>query len=324
MSIMTQRYEAVSAAIGRIAAIQRDQGVTPGALAAIKTELIALATRADLFPQDEFQAPEKGALYRLAEDADRNFALYAVTCQHSRSSPVHNHTTWAAIAGVRGAEHNAIYERTDNRSTPGFGRLRQTGEHTVVSGTAVAYLPDDFHAIEMIGDGPWLQLHLYGRSLEHLPGRIKFEGPEGGAYEVYPANPTIATLELPARGQRLHRRRGRTGAAGRAGGSRLLRGPPAVRVQPAAEPAGGGRRLARAAPRDPRGGHRRGGRRPGAARGPAAVRPRMEERRRAQWRRRRVGPGGLRRVQRLQRPPARRSARPWSMRATRRISRPPR
>ena len=198
MSTMTQRHDAIGTMIGRIAAIQHREGVTPGALAAIKTELVALATRTELFPLDEFRAPAKGALYRLAEDSDHQFALYAVTCERSRSSPVHNHTTWAAIAGVRGAEHNAIYERTDNRSTPGMGRLRQIGEQTIVSGTAVAYMPDDFHAIEMVGEGPWLQLHLYGRSLEHLPGRIKFEGPEGGAYEVYPANPTIATLELPA------------------------------------------------------------------------------------------------------------------------------
>ncbi len=198
MSTMTQRHEAITATIGRITAIETSQGVTPDALAAIKTELVALATREDLFPGEEFHAPEKGALYRLAEDADHRFALYAVTCVKSRSSPVHNHTTWAAIAGVRGAERNTIYERTDNRDTPGVGRLRQVGEHTVVSGTAVAYMPDDFHAIEMVGDGPWVQLHLYGRSLEHLPGRIKFEGPEGGAYAVYPANPTIGTLELPA------------------------------------------------------------------------------------------------------------------------------
>ena len=198
MSLMTQRYETIEAAIDRIAAIQHNQGVTPDALAAIKSELVALATNSRLFPPDEFRAPEQGGLYRLAEDADHRFALYAVAGKRGYRSPAHNHTTWAAIAGVRGAEHNVFYERTDNRSTPGFGRLRQVGEHTVIPGTAVAYMPDDFHAIEMIGDGPWLQLHLYGRSLEHLPDRIKFEGPEGGAYEVYPANPRIAQLELPA------------------------------------------------------------------------------------------------------------------------------
>ncbi len=252
MSTMTQRHEAITATIGRITAIETSQGVTPDALAAIKTELVALATREDLFPGEEFHAPEKGALYRLAEDADHRFALYAVTCVKSRSSPVHNHTTWAAIAGVRGRERNTIYERTDNRDTPGVGRLRQVGEHTVVSGTAVAYMPDDFHAIEMVGDGPWVQLHLYGRSLEHLPGRIKFEGPEGGAFAVYPANPTIGTLELSAEtvkgfiadGEELALLDVREEAAFSEG--HLL-----LASNPAHQPAGGRGAAAGAAPHDP-------------------------------------------------------------------------
>ncbi len=198
MSIMTRRFAAIDATTGRVAAIQREQGVTPEALAAIKQELSALAAQAELFPPDAFHAGDKGGFYRLAEDADHHFALYAIVGQGGYRSPVHNHTTWAAIAGVRGEEHNRFYERTDNRDVPGVGRLRQTGEFTVTPGTAVAYMPDDFHAIEMIGDGPWLQLHMYGRSLEHLPERIRFESPEGGAYSVYPANPRIGQLEMPA------------------------------------------------------------------------------------------------------------------------------
>ncbi len=197
MSTMTRRFAAIEATIGRVAAIQRSQGVTPEALGAIKQELSALAAQTELFPPDAFHAGETGGFYRLAEDTDHHFALYAIVGQGGYRSPVHNHTTWAAIAGVRGEEHNRFYERTDNRDVPGIGRLRQTGEFTVIPGTSVAYMPDDFHAIEMIGDGPWLQLHLYGRSLEHLPERIRFETPEGGAYSVYPANPRIGQLELP-------------------------------------------------------------------------------------------------------------------------------
>ena len=197
MSTMQQRYEAVQETIGRVVAIERAKGVTRAAIEAIKEELISLAGRSELFPEAEFSGSGNGGLYRLAEDENNNFALYAVVGTAGRSSPVHDHTTWAVIAGVRGAEHNRFYERTDNRSTPGIGSLRQTGEHIVVPGSAVGYLPEDFHAIEMVGDGPWVQLHLYGRSLEHLPGRIKFATTEGGAYEVYPASPQIAAVELP-------------------------------------------------------------------------------------------------------------------------------
>ncbi len=199
MSVMQERHAAVSDLIAKVKRIEAEHGVTPQALDRIKPLLVGLATRGELFPKDQFFVPgsDKGRIYRLAEDPDHRFALYASAGMPGKAQPPHNHTTWASIAGIYGQEHNVFYERIDNRSTQGQGKLRKTGELTVVKGNAVAFLPDDFHTIAVRGDEPSLHLHLYGLSLEHLPGRINFASTEGGAYKTFPANPNIATLQIP-------------------------------------------------------------------------------------------------------------------------------
>jgi rhodanese-related sulfurtransferase/predicted metal-dependent enzyme (double-stranded beta helix superfamily) len=199
MSVMQERHAAIGALIAKVRRIEAEDGATPQALDRIKPLLVALASRSELFPKDQFFTPgsDKGRIYRLAEDPDHRFALYASAGMPGKAQPPHNHTTWASIAGVYGQEHNVFYERIDNRSTPGQGSLRKTGELTVVKGNAVAFLPDDFHTIEVRGGEPSLHLHLYGMSLEHLPGRIRFESPAGGAYRTFPANPNIGTLQIP-------------------------------------------------------------------------------------------------------------------------------
>jgi rhodanese-related sulfurtransferase/predicted metal-dependent enzyme (double-stranded beta helix superfamily) len=201
MSVMQGRHAAVAELIVKVKRVEAEHGVTPQALDRIKPLLAALASRDELFPRDHFTVPgaDKGRIYRLAEDPDHRFALYASAGVPGKRQPPHNHTTWASIAGVYGREHNVFYERIDNRSTPGQGKLRKTGELTVVRGNAVAFMPDDFHTIEVLGGGPSLHLHLYGLSLEHLPQRITFETTEDGAYRTFPANPNIATLEIPPR-----------------------------------------------------------------------------------------------------------------------------
>ncbi|HEX7969095.1 MAG TPA: rhodanese-like domain-containing protein [Stellaceae bacterium] len=200
MSLMEQRAEAIERALDRVRRIEADMGATRAALDAIKPVLIDLAARTDLFPAEHFPvAPGgHGKVYRLAEDPDRRFALYASAGVPGKAQPPHNHTTWATIAGVFGDEHNVFYERIDNRDTPGIGRIRRTGELTVRRGNACAFLPDDFHTIEVTGGKPSLHLHLYGMSLENLPERIFFSSSDGGRYTVFGAPPNIACPLVPA------------------------------------------------------------------------------------------------------------------------------
>jgi rhodanese-related sulfurtransferase/predicted metal-dependent enzyme (double-stranded beta helix superfamily) len=194
-AVMDMRAAAVAATVEAIRHIETAMGVTPAALERVKEQLIALASRTELFPEDSFPVPEgrPGKAYRLAEDADHGFALYAAAGSPGRTAPPHNHTTWAVIAGVYGEEHNVFYRRTDDRSVPSQGSLEKTHELTIVRGNACTLMADDFHTIETRGPRPGLHLHMYGMSLEHLPERITFAQESGGKYWVYPPTPGIST-----------------------------------------------------------------------------------------------------------------------------------
>lgn len=198
-TIHRQRTEAVSAMLDRVRGIEARLGVTPAAIEAIKAELTALASQEHLFPPEHFPVKNgHGTVYRIAEDTDHRFALYGSAGVPGKAQPPHNHTTWAAISGVRGEEYNVCYRRSDNRAVPGQGKLERTGELAVTRGNAIGFLPDDFHTIEVTGTEASLHLHLYGLSLERLPERIFFGDSTGGAYTVFPAPPKIGPCLVSA------------------------------------------------------------------------------------------------------------------------------
>jgi predicted metal-dependent enzyme (double-stranded beta helix superfamily) len=182
-----ERAKAIEAAVADVRAIERAEGVTRASLERIKSRLLQLAARNDLFTLEDYPPPQPGrktnsCLYRVSEDADHRFALYVNATSGGRGSPVHNHTTWAVIVGIAGAELNRFYERTTE------GGVRETGQVMVRQGTGVAFLPEDYHSIHI--EAPLINFHMYGLALEQLPGR-EFYKPAENAWAVFPAHPDI-------------------------------------------------------------------------------------------------------------------------------------
>ncbi len=183
MNLHQERAAAVRHLVDKAREIEKS-GVTAGNLTKIGELLAALAGRAELFPPDEFPLGADGGIYRLSEDPDHRFALYASAGGPGKKVPPHNHTTWAIIAGVHGAERNVVYDRLDNGARDGFVQLREAPakEKTLKRGDVIAYLPEDFHHIETpAGSGNALHLHFYGLSLEHLPDRVSVDMATGAA-----------------------------------------------------------------------------------------------------------------------------------------------
>ena len=193
MTLQETRARAVGELIESVRAIESKEGVTRASLDRIKAELIALASRSELFPPAHFtNIPGRpGTIYHLAEDIDGRFALYGSAGVPGKAQPPHNHTTWASIAGVYGDEHNVFYDRVDDGDAPGEGRLKKTHELTIQRGNACAMLPDDFHTIEVTSGSESLHLHLYGKTLEDLPDRITFPSSAGGKFARFMAKPEI-------------------------------------------------------------------------------------------------------------------------------------
>ncbi|WP_376843519.1 rhodanese-like domain-containing protein, partial [Bordetella pertussis] len=190
MTTMQQRYDAVKdamAQIGRLAAQLDGEALRE----AIGPVLVALGERDELFPRDEFpiRAGKPGGLYQLWRGESGDLALYASAGKTGKKQPPHDHTTWAVIAGVYGEEHNVFFERTDDGSRAGFGTLRQIDALTVVQGNAARLSGEVFHTIEVVSEEDSLHLHLYGRALDTLSGRINFATEEGGAYTRFMAVP---------------------------------------------------------------------------------------------------------------------------------------
>ncbi len=131
-----------------------------------------------------------GVIYRLAEDADHRFALYASTGAPGKSVPPHNHTTWAVIVGLYGDEHNKFYERTDDGATAGEGSLRETGGITLNHGDGTAMMPNDIHSIQITDSARTVHLHMYGLALEQLHERVMYNR-DAGTYRVFPASQNI-------------------------------------------------------------------------------------------------------------------------------------
>lgn len=198
ISLTDRRKAEVAATVARVRTIVSKGVPTPQTLDKIKGALCNLAARAELFTFDEFPLPEKDSgpgncLYRISEDKDHRYALYVNASHPGKNSAPHNHTTWAVVVGVRGAELNRLYQRVDDASIPGKGQVREVSEFSVVPGTGICFMPEDIHSIHVIGKEPILHLHMYGLGLEQLDRRIGFDTAQG-ACTVYPPHRDIRSV----------------------------------------------------------------------------------------------------------------------------------
>ncbi len=194
MNRVEERTQAVEATVAEIRAIEQRDGVNRSSLAKIRARLGELAKRADLFTQEDFPPPEAGSkrnscLYRLAEDADHRFALYANSAKSTYDTPAHNHTTWAVIVGVSGQELNKFYDRTAANG------VNEKGQHMVEQGSGVSFMPDDLHSIHI--NGPLVNFHMYGLGLEQLARREYYQAAEN-TWAIFPPHTDIREARAAA------------------------------------------------------------------------------------------------------------------------------
>lgn len=191
-----ERASEIAATVADIRAIEQQHGVNRSSLSKIRLRLMQLAARTDLFTLADYPPPAVGStrtscLYRLAEDADHRFALYANAGSGNYGTPAHNHTTWAVIVGVSGEELNRFYERTPDNG------VREKGQHVVRQGAGVSFMPDDLHSIHI--EAPLLNFHMYGLALEQLDRREYYK-PDEKAWAVFPPHTDIREAR-PARAE---------------------------------------------------------------------------------------------------------------------------
>lgn len=187
-----RRGNAVSSAIEDIREIETEEGVNYPALDRIRDRLIDLAADKDLFPVADFPIPDgrDTAMYLLQEDEDGRFALYMSVARTAIDTPPHDHTTWAVITGLKGQEHNRLYERLDDETVEGKGEVEEVDKFTVEHGTGVTLLPADIHSIHLEGEAPTMMLHMYGLAIDRLHDRVAYNQ-EDGTYKHFPATDIV-------------------------------------------------------------------------------------------------------------------------------------
>jgi len=147
-------------------------------LEALQDQLLRLAVHVNLFSEEDFPAPtpkEVAKTYLLAENPDAGAALYLVSILPFGPSPIHDHGTFAIIAGLSGFEHNTVYARARDESGAGKATLKVDRTLELGPFDALALMPNDIHHIDNQHALPTRHLHLYGTAFEHQLDRLEFD-----------------------------------------------------------------------------------------------------------------------------------------------------
>ena len=172
------RSRQVQALIDDTRAILEAKPLDRNALDGIRSRIVEVAARKELWSEADYPSPEPGEQqnrFLIGQESPTGISLYLNVLRAGKKIPPHNHTTWACIAAVDGVEHNTLYDRLDDGATPGKADIRAREVVAVKPGTALAMLPDDVHSVEIKGDQIIRHLHFYGRPLETLDKRVTFD-----------------------------------------------------------------------------------------------------------------------------------------------------
>lgn len=179
MTMLAERGpQAVDRTIDDVKAIISSAGVTRESLERVLSALQGLASQRELWTAPEFAPPgetDRQARYMIHEDPDHSYALYLNVMRPGKRIAPHNHTSWACIAAVEGAEHNYVYRRLDDGTKPGHAHIEEDRLIVVEPGTGIALMPDEIHSVEIKGERIIRHLHLYGTALELQNDRYEFD-----------------------------------------------------------------------------------------------------------------------------------------------------
>lgn len=180
--VTTRRKALIAASMESIKRIINDNGVNREALGEVKDILAGMTRESELFGDVEFPTPtsdEIAKIYLLSDEEGGDFSLYLISVLPLGPSPIHDHGTFAVIAGLDGEEENTVYQRTDDQSEPGKATIEEDYKVNLRGGDAIAFMPEDIHRINVVSETPTRHFHLYGKGFEEQTNRLEFNLKDG-------------------------------------------------------------------------------------------------------------------------------------------------
>ncbi|MDD4238245.1 MAG: hypothetical protein PHT62_06790 [Desulfotomaculaceae bacterium] len=104
----------------------------------------------------------------LFKDTDGLFSVRLYIWDPDITYPVHSHGSWGIVSTLAGAVEERKYERQDDKSRPGYARLRETGRSVLKPGETTTVLPLDLGIHKMdsiIKEHSSVGVHLYGKAV---------------------------------------------------------------------------------------------------------------------------------------------------------------
>ncbi len=165
--------DAYVADLRRITAANADYGKIFDGVAPLAGRL-ALARDGWLKPEHYETDEEQGfGVHLLHEEPDHTLAVFAIAWAPHDGTPVHDHGTWAIVAGVDGVERNVKFNRLDDRSRPDYAELEERCAFTASAGEVVCLRPNGLLLVWNDSDAVTVSLHTYGKHINHT-GRSAF------------------------------------------------------------------------------------------------------------------------------------------------------
>ncbi len=96
----------------------------------------------------------------LYQEPHYPLTVQMVAWQPGRVSPIHNHATWGIVALISGEEKNNFWRRSPDSQHK--DRIEKVGEHILVPGDIIGFMPEAIHSVEPSGDEPTITFNIYG------------------------------------------------------------------------------------------------------------------------------------------------------------------
>jgi len=173
MTVAARRNRACVKLMADVHAISAKEGITPSTLHAMKLKLVALARKAELFPQTDFVMPvAQGRNHPLLVEDNDGHGLYLTISMPGKEAAPHDHGIWCVNAAISGCERHQFFRRTDNAAKPGHATVERIGEVMVEPGNGTAMADHDIHSTVVVGNEPAIGLALYGYALARFPSVV--------------------------------------------------------------------------------------------------------------------------------------------------------